>query len=281
MRSNWVFIAALAIGACAGPPAPGPDRVIEGLYAPYISHAAEKNGGEWDKAPIYSQGFKAAIDHAFEYSTLLDQPVIDFDPIANGQDFSLTNLKVETDKAPADGKAHVTAHFQNIEKPDSVGYDMVLENGAWKIDDINDAGQSLRASISDELKPIADAEALKAPVAAIYANYASGKPLPIQKQSGLSMDFARRLAAYAAKHKGAVDFEPVRGGAATTISGVKLEAASGGVIARFKADGADRVVVYDMVQDEENAPWRIADIRAPLAKPPMSASTKLDDARIK
>src|ERR1700733_12844263 len=111
-----IFLAA----ACAGPVAPGPEKVIEKLYAPYISHAAETNGGEWDKAPIYSQGFKAAIDHAFEYSKLLDQPVIDFDPIANGQDFSLKSLKVEIDKPAANGKAHVTAHFMNIEKPDSV-----------------------------------------------------------------------------------------------------------------------------------------------------------------
>jgi hypothetical protein len=59
---NWLTIAlALSFAACARP-VPPPQKTIETLYAPYLSHAAEHGESTWEKTPVYSKKFKAARD---------------------------------------------------------------------------------------------------------------------------------------------------------------------------------------------------------------------------
>ena len=87
--------------------------LVESLYAPYLSPGANSEPSNWEKAPVYSKSLKAAMDRGFEYSLLLNEPVIDYDPIVNAQDYSISNLKIDVDPPANSGKTHVVARFDN------------------------------------------------------------------------------------------------------------------------------------------------------------------------
>ena len=53
--------AALALSACA-PPKIGAEAVVAKVYAPYVSHEAERGGPSFDALPVYSKSFKTEID---------------------------------------------------------------------------------------------------------------------------------------------------------------------------------------------------------------------------
>jgi hypothetical protein len=271
---NWLaLISCAAFGACA-PAAGGPETVVKALYAPYLSHAAEQGGFDWDKAPVYSKAFKTEIERGLEYGRLLNEPVIDFDPIADAQDFSLANLNVKVDRPAQIGKAHVTAQFDNLGKTSAVGFDMAKERGVWKIEAIHDGDEDLRAIIEEALKPAGDPAAMKAPVAAIYQRYeASGAgDAPLESWAPLSSDLKAVLNKPA--KGGGLGFDPITDGQGGAPGEVSLEVAGSAVIARFSSGGARRVVVYDVVS--ESGGWRIDDIRGPDSKPqPWDVSAQL------
>src|SRR6516164_4934270 len=117
MVKSLLLLPVLLITACASslppgektPSLPPPEKTIESLYAPYVSHAAEHGDFGWEKANVYSKRFKGVIDRGFDYSALLDEPVIDYDPIVNAQDYSISKLHIVVDRVPDNGKAHVIA----------------------------------------------------------------------------------------------------------------------------------------------------------------------------
>jgi hypothetical protein len=256
----------IGAAACAAPA--GPAATIRPLYQPYISHAAEKSAPEWDAAPVYSRALKAEIDRGLIYGRLLNEPVIDFDPIANAQDFALANLRLETDRAEPGGHAHVTAHFDNQGQASAVGYDLVREDGAWKIDAIHDGQDDLRQIIETALKPIGDPEAMKAPVRRFYEWRAQGQAAA----APFSRGFAALLKAAAAQ--GRHPLETAFAGAPPGQAALTFEAASGAVIVRSGSGPAVRAIVYDLVQ--EDGAWTIDDIRGPEAPSPWDLRTTLD-----
>ena len=97
-----------------------------------------------------------------------NEPVIDYDPVASAQAFSIYNLRIEVDHPPSAGKAHVIARFENLGRTTTVGYNMILEGGAWKVDGIRNGDRDFRQSIDDALKTIGDPDAMKDPVETIY-----------------------------------------------------------------------------------------------------------------
>jgi hypothetical protein len=274
---GWLITLTMMYLAACSRPVPPPDKTIEMLYAPYVSHAAEHGESTWEKSAVYSKNFKAAIDRGFEYSLLLNEPVIDFDPIADAQDFSISNLSIEVDHPAEAGKTHVLARFNNADRKTVVGYDMVLEDGAWKVDGIRSGDQELRRIIDDALKAIGDPQAMKVPVEKIYMRY--GEPAtaePLHRWAPLT-DTLRDKLKKAESKSIALGFDPVCGGPPCIPSDVKLEAASGSVIARFHVDGQDRVAVYDVVKQVRN--WIIDDIHAP-GNPPWDLVQKLEEMGI-
>jgi len=265
------FVSMMLLFGCAGK-APPPEAAIEELYAPYVSPAVERGESSWAKAEVYSKSFKAAIDRGFEYSLLLNEPVIDYDPVVNAQDYFITNLRIEVDRPPAAGKAHVIARFDNLGQTTSVVYDMVLEDGKWKVDEIRSADQDFRQSIIDALKTLGDPEAMKAPVERIYARYKDGSKIELLNLwAPLTNDLRDKLELAASKSV-ALGFDPVCGGLAGVPSDLKLEAVSGGVIARFRVGPQDRIVVFDVVQNQGD--WAIDDIHSP-GKPSWDLVQKL------
>jgi hypothetical protein len=274
----WIAAAALALAACAHRPS-GPEAVVQSLYAPYLSHAAENGESQWDSAPVYTRAFKAEIERGIAYGNLLNEPVIDYDPVANAQEYSVSNLRL---RSAANGAgARVVAHFDNLGEANEVEYDLVQENGAWKIDNIGSGTDNLRAAIETALKPAGDADEMQGPIRAIYETYApphNGAATPLYRWAPLSRAFAPLMAQAAAKK--ALPFDPVTDGADLEAATIKLEAAGAAVIVRLDQAGAGRVIVYDLVQDQGD--WRVDDIRGPLAKPqPWDVRAILDEAGIR
>jgi Protein of unknown function (DUF3828) len=265
----------LIFAGCAPSMTP-PEKVVQSLYAPYLSAGADSVPSHWEEAPVYSKSLKAAMDRGFEYSRLLNEPVIDYDPIANAQDYSITNLTIDVDH-PADAKAHVAARFDNLDRKTTVDYDMIVEDGAWKIDGIRSGSDGFRQIIDEALKPIGDPSAMTAPVEAIYERYsAPGKVEPLHLWAELAQGLREQMEK--ANRKSVVlDLDPVCGGTFGVPSNVKLEAVSASVIAKFKVDGGDRVAVYDLL--ENGGKWVIGDIHVPVNSA-WYLSQKLNDAGI-
>jgi hypothetical protein len=273
----FLIIGPALIAACAPKVVP-PEKTIEALYAPYVSHEAEHGNSTWEKAGVYSKKFRKAIDRGFEYSLLLNQPVIDFDPVANAQDFSISNLRIEVDQPASAGKAHVVARFESLNRETAVGYDMILEDGSWKVDGIRNGKVDLRKSIDDALKAIGNPEQMKAPVKMIYARYRDNAAFePLQTWAPLTDDLRDKLAV-ADSRSVILGFDPVCGGRAGIPANVKLEAVGGGVIARFRVDNHERVAVFDVVENQ--GAWTIDDIHSPV-KPAWDLVQKLAAAGIR
>jgi hypothetical protein len=269
--------ASILIPAGCAPSMTPPEKIVESLYAPYLSPGANSVPSNWEKAPVYSKSLKAAMDRAFDYSLLLNEPVIDYDPIANAQDVSIMNLTIDVDH-PADAKAHVVARFDNLDRKTAVEYDMIVEDGAWKIDGIRSGTDGFRQIIDEALKPIADPQAMTAPVEAIYHRYsATEKVEPLHVWAPLSQALRENLEEAHRKSIG-LSLDPVCGGPSGTPSNVKIEAVSASVIAKFKVDGGDRVAVYDLA--EKDGKWVVADIHVP-GNSPWYLSQKLSDAGIR
>jgi hypothetical protein len=73
------------------------------------------------------------------------EPILDFDPLIDAQDYQLTNLNVTTDAVVANSHATVRANFTNAGAPSEVVYDLIWENGGWRVDNVRTSRWDLRA----------------------------------------------------------------------------------------------------------------------------------------
>jgi len=90
---------------------------------------------------------QAGLPHVFSkrLQTLIDKDAketpegevgrIDWDVFIDGQDWKLTELKI-TPMSQTSSHAQVRATFKNFDKPSDMLFDLVLEDGHWRIDDI-------------------------------------------------------------------------------------------------------------------------------------------------
>jgi hypothetical protein len=254
--------------ACEQPADPnGPAPVVEKLYAPYTDPDGN-TASALANAPL-SADLKALIDRADAYSKLLDEPVIDFDPIIFAQDGEIKNVHVTQEGKVTGERGVAKARFNNSGANREIIYDMSRMNGAWQIDNIRQGEEDLRGIIADALKPIGDANAMIAPVKAIYDTYAepskSGQVAePLVSYAVLAASLRPLLEqreTEAKRERDPLGFDPVVGANAWKLSEVKLEAVGAHVIARFTNGGSEKTLVYDMA--EENGAWAIDNIRDP------------------
>ena len=263
MAKGWILAAALALAACAHA-ASAPEALVQSLYAPYLSHAAETGESAWESAPVYTRAFKTEIDRGIEYGNLLNEPVIDYDPIANGQEYSVSNLKLRS--TVTGDTARVVAKFDNLGEPTEVDYNLIKEDGVWKIDNIGSGTDNLRETIDMSIKPVGDPEQMLGPIHTIYETYSpphNGATTPLYRWAPLSRAFAPLMAQAAAKK--ALSFDPVTDGADLEASTIQMETASGAIIVRLDQDGTKHVIVFDLIEDDGD--WLVDDIRGPEAKP--------------
>jgi hypothetical protein len=115
-----------------------PVAVIEPLYKPYLTDG-KTPPPDWSTAVPWTRSTKTLIDQEAAMTAKTGEVgAIDGDVIVAAQDWKLSSLKVVAKSPPADGKAVVEATFDNLGKQVAVDWDMVVEDGVWKVADVHE-----------------------------------------------------------------------------------------------------------------------------------------------
>lgn len=117
-------------GLAAAQPYDTPQALLEAFYEPYFSGAFSE-----DETQFRSQALQALYDNDAELAGEGEMGAISFDPYIDGQDYDITELEIGAPGIDGD-YASVDVTFRNFGEPRALTYDLVLEDGGWKIDDV-------------------------------------------------------------------------------------------------------------------------------------------------
>ncbi|MEZ5874734.1 MAG: hypothetical protein R3D30_07830 [Hyphomicrobiales bacterium] len=121
-----ILIFTAALGAPAGAASDGdPVAFVTVIYEGYEADAPDINDVYCGSRPCS----KTAETPEGEVGR------IDWDVFIDGQDWRLSDLKITLVSQEAD-HAQVRATFKNFEHPSNMLFDLVLEDGHWRVDDI-------------------------------------------------------------------------------------------------------------------------------------------------
>lgn len=129
-----------------------PASVIRPLYDRYMVENAQFPDFR-EQAP-WSASLWAVLEAMMARSQALNEPILDFDPLIDAQDYQLSNLNVATESVVENSNAVVRASFTNAGAQSEVVYDMIWEQNGWRVDNIRTSQWSLRDIAS---APSADA----------------------------------------------------------------------------------------------------------------------------
>lgn len=114
-----------------------PQAIVTKLYSLYAGKNAK---GAYDNKQVRTRYFSTSLDalvkKAEAKSRKINEPIIDFDPIINGQDYEAPKNLVVTVETPSADKQTLIAKYSMFNDTTFVRYDFVQENGAWKIFDL-------------------------------------------------------------------------------------------------------------------------------------------------
>lgn len=107
-----------------------PEAMLEAFYEPYFTGEFPDN-----EAAFRSQALQALYDNDAEVTPEGEMGALSFDPYVDGQDFDITDFAIGAAGIAGD-YASVDVTFNNFGEPRSLTYELVLEDGGWKIDDV-------------------------------------------------------------------------------------------------------------------------------------------------
>jgi hypothetical protein len=123
-----VLAVALAGAASAKPADSDPVTLITAIYKTYETDSA-------GLPHIYSKRLQALVNKDDKETPDGEVGRIDWDVFIDGQDWKLTDLKIAlVSQTPT--QAQVRATFKNFDQPSNMLFDLVLEDGHWRIDDV-------------------------------------------------------------------------------------------------------------------------------------------------
>jgi len=110
--------------------------LLTAIYKTYTDIGPGEDGVP-ELSGVYSKRLQALIDKDEKETPEGDVGRIDWDLFVDGQDWQLTELKIVPALKEAT-RAEVRATFNNFGEPRDILYTLVLENGHWRIDDIQE-----------------------------------------------------------------------------------------------------------------------------------------------
>ena len=114
----------------AAQPYETPDALLEAFYEPYFNGNFPENESQFRSAAL-----QALYDNDAQITPEGEMGAISFDPYIDGQDYDLTDFTIGAAGIAGD-YASVDVTFLNFGEPRALTYELVLEDGGWKIDDV-------------------------------------------------------------------------------------------------------------------------------------------------
>ncbi len=142
-----IFIIVVMIAPARSQPAADPGQMITAIYDSYL----QPGGGPDDPPNLYSRRLQALIEADRKATPPGDVGHLDFDVFVNGQDWKLSKLRIVTLSRSAT-RAQVRVNFVNMGTPSELVFDLIFENGAWRIDEVRSVGEK-GWTLSDILTP--------------------------------------------------------------------------------------------------------------------------------
>jgi hypothetical protein len=153
LRIVIALAAALAFSACGPtpPPAPPPGptapqdspaiAAVRAVFAAYLNPTPTPLGPSADWTGFRSKSLAALYAGLPDKQLASETPILDFDPVIGGQDWRLSNVAYAQTPGADASKTTVTATFKNFDEPRQIAFDLVQEDGAWKVDNIRSLGE--------------------------------------------------------------------------------------------------------------------------------------------
>jgi hypothetical protein len=107
-----------------------PEALLQAFYEPYFSGDFAE-----DESQFRSAALQALYDADAELTPEGEMGAISFDPYIDGQDYDVTEFEIGAAGIAGD-YASVDVTFNNFGQPRALTYELVLEDGGWKIDDV-------------------------------------------------------------------------------------------------------------------------------------------------
>ena len=138
MRRLCLILIAIALGAGSplGDAYSDPEALITAIYQTYTDIAPGEDGTP-EVEGVYSARLQALLDKDAKETPEGEVGRIDWDVFVDGQDWQLTELKIVPVSKEAT-RAKMRATFKNFGEPRDLLYSLVLEDGHWRIDDIQE-----------------------------------------------------------------------------------------------------------------------------------------------
>lgn len=112
----------------------GAVAVVAAIYKTYTDNQHD-DPGPAGIAGVYSKRLQALIDKDEAETPAGEVGRMDWDPFVDGQDWEVTGLKI-SQIYQSGGEARVRAVFANFGEPRNIIFNLVREDGQWRIDDI-------------------------------------------------------------------------------------------------------------------------------------------------
>jgi hypothetical protein len=129
------FVLALG-GIATAQPYDTPEALMEAFYAPYLAGSEAYDAQDYDdQATLRSAALQALYEEDEAATPEGDVGTLDFDPYIGGQDWTLSDFKIG--EAVIDGDtASIDVSFKNFDEPRNLTYELVMEDGGWKVNDL-------------------------------------------------------------------------------------------------------------------------------------------------
>ncbi|MGE0045810.1 MAG: hypothetical protein AB7T08_08625, partial [Hyphomonadaceae bacterium] len=107
-------------------PMSDPVSVVRPLYDRYLTPNSQFAALE-DSAP-WTDEMRAEIVAMNARSEAMGEPILDFDPFINAQDWQIASVNVTADSVVRDSHAVVRASFENMGRPTEIVFDLEWRN---------------------------------------------------------------------------------------------------------------------------------------------------------
>ena len=117
-------------GSSFAQPYAEPSDLLEAFYKPYFDGSFPD-----DESEFRSTDLQALYDNDAEITPEGEMGALSFDPYVDGQDYEITEFEIGAAGIAGDyASADVT--FNNFGEPRRLMFELVREDGGWKIDDV-------------------------------------------------------------------------------------------------------------------------------------------------